>query len=75
MSINCKNCLKFEKGKCTVFVSSHYQWRKGKCFGYVDNPSDMLKMYKDMYEYNLKKGIDSTILKNRVDYYNKLCKK
>jgi len=52
LSQKCEGCFKAEKGQCTVFVSPVFQWRDGrKCFGYVDDPAVMLKMYEDCLLY------------------------
>lgn len=50
----CYRCLKRAGNECSVFIDPAYQWRKGKkCFGYVDEPLEMAKMYEDMAWYEL----------------------
>lgn len=69
----CEGCFKAEKGQCTIFESPAFQWRNGrKCFGYVNDPEVMLKMYEDMYKYNLMKGNDSSGIKRNIERYKKL---
>ncbi|MBE0069829.1 hypothetical protein [Thermoanaerobacterium thermosaccharolyticum] len=73
LSQKCEGCFKAEKGQCTVFVSPIFQWRDGrKCFGYVDDPAVMLKMYEDMYKYNLDRGNDVSLIKRNIERYQKL---
>jgi hypothetical protein len=46
----CDGCLKKELGGriCSVFEDPAYQHRNGKCFGYINDPKDMAKLYLDL---------------------------
>jgi hypothetical protein len=46
----CDGCLKKEPGGriCSVFKDPAYQHRNGKCFGYINDPKDMAKLYLDL---------------------------
>ncbi|UZQ81898.1 hypothetical protein [Thermoanaerobacter sp. RKWS2] len=45
----CSKCLKKDGNVCTAFNNPYFQWRNGRrCYGYVDSPAEMLKMYQEM---------------------------
>jgi hypothetical protein len=69
----CSKCLKKDGILCTAFKDPRFQWRDGhRCYGYVDDPAQMLKMYQEMYEYNMLKGEKAESIKRAVEYYQKL---
>lgn len=68
----CSKCLKKEKNICTAFKDPNFQWRNGRrCYGYVDDPAQMLKMYEEMYAYNLQKGEITKSIERVIEYYKK----
>lgn len=71
----CNRCLKRAGNKCSVFSDPAYQWRDGRqCFGYVDKPEDMIKMYEEIQKYIMNKngydvGYTPTAIKKKIEKY------
>jgi hypothetical protein len=68
----CKNCLKLEKDRCIAFTDPCFQWRNGKCFGYTDDPETMAKIFEDIYQYNLERGVEVSLAKKAAEHFRKL---
>ena len=51
ISEKCQKCLKNENGRCIAYKEFIGEY----CPGYVDDPEDMIKMYKEMRKYYLTK--------------------
>jgi hypothetical protein len=69
----CSKCLKENGNICIAFNDPYFQWKNGRrCYGYTDNPAEMLKMYQEMYEYNLLKNEDSESIKRIIAYYQEM---
>lgn len=68
----CRRCLKHNGRVCNAFISPEFQWRNGKCFGYVDKPRDMEAMYIDMAEYAFCKSGKSFETEKMVKYWHNI---